>query len=556
MSNVVTPIAPAGAAPLVASDDARRARAGSRQGRYDAIDVARGLAVLVMVAVHLAGTDGGLTPFELRLTSVLAAIEPTTGALFCVVAGISWAIQAERVGVTSEFRRYLAGRALALGVFGALFHVVFWTSEILVPFAMMMALSVLILGRGPRLAALVGVFFIAATPIVTRLLGDYAVTDWMANGLHLADYTVGWVTVRYLLFDGNYPLFSWMAFPLMGMVFWQTATSHTRMRHWLLGALGGAVVAYVVAAYAAPNVAGVDEGERYLAHGWTPSSAIFLLTTGTGALVIVSALLWRQGTAPMSRSMQPLVLFGRASLSHYVLHIAVPYSALRLWYPKENWPVTVGFCAMVAYLAIGVPLTVVWFRHHTHGPLETLWARTSRRPAPKRGVSEEPTSPPVEVRQSMGAAGVYARRPFESGQVVLSLEGRVLSRPTRHTIQLGPNAHLESSAEPPAAWVYLNHSCDANAVVDVSSSVVIARRPIALGEELRIDYHATEWELAEPFVCGCGAPDCVGLVRGAKHASPLRQQGLVSTASPHIRSLLSAAGLASPAFGSARSSHG
>ena len=84
--------------------------------RFDAFDFARGLAILGMLGSHLVGTEGGANAFERGITGVLATIEPTVGALFCVLAGVAWSIQAERVGVTPRFRRYIAGRALALGL--------------------------------------------------------------------------------------------------------------------------------------------------------------------------------------------------------------------------------------------------------------------------------------------------------------------------------------------------------------------------------------------------------------------------------------------------------
>jgi hypothetical protein len=58
---------------------------------------------LACSARHLVGTEGGATVLERGVTGVLAAIEPTAGALFCVLAGISWSIQADRIGVTRPF---------------------------------------------------------------------------------------------------------------------------------------------------------------------------------------------------------------------------------------------------------------------------------------------------------------------------------------------------------------------------------------------------------------------------------------------------------------------
>src|SRR5262249_33150255 len=124
--------------------------AGAAPTRFDVLDLVRGLAILGMLGSHLVGIEVRGSAFERGMTSLVAAIEPTVAALFCVLAGMSWSIQAERVGVTPRFRRYIAGRALALGIFGVLFHVLFWTTEILVPFALMMALSLIVLGARPR----------------------------------------------------------------------------------------------------------------------------------------------------------------------------------------------------------------------------------------------------------------------------------------------------------------------------------------------------------------------------------------------------------------------
>jgi uncharacterized membrane protein YeiB len=520
------------------SDTWRPARTSAEgsSSRVDVLDVVRGLAILGMLGSHLVGTEGGAAPLERGITSLLAWIEPTVGALFCVVAGISWSIQAERVGVTPHFRRYLARRALALGVFGVFFHVLFWKTEILVPFAMMMALSLIVLVARPRATALALLVFLAVTPMVARFVATYAKTDWLATGLHAADHTVGWVTLRYLLVDGNYPLISWMAFPLMGMLFWQTARGRTRTLTWLVGSLGVAVVAYAIAARTAP-AGGADELRRWLARGWTPTSAIFLLTAGGGALSVVSVLLWRWGTAALPRVVRPLVLFGRASLSHYVLHIAVAYSVLRLQFPAEDWAPRTGLWAMLAYLAIGLPLTVLWFRHHTHGPLEMLWARTSRRPGPALLEADQDASPRVEVIRTAGAASLHAVHPFARGEVVVPLEGHPVPRPTRFTIQVGTDAHLEPMSERASPWGLMNHSCDPNLAIDVSRRLIVARRPIAAGEELCFDYHTTEWELHEPFICRCTGPHCVGLVRGFAHLPPARQQVLLGDAAPHIHAL-------------------
>jgi len=139
---------------------------------------------------------------------------------------------------------------------------------------LMMALSLVVLGAGARATATLLLLFLAVTPAVGYLVAPYAATDWLAGGLHVADGTVGWVTLRYLFVDGNYPLISWMAFPLMGILFWQTARDRTRTTVWLLASLAVAVVAYAIAADTAP-AGGAEAVRRWIYRGWTPTSAAF-----------------------------------------------------------------------------------------------------------------------------------------------------------------------------------------------------------------------------------------------------------------------------------------
>lgn len=66
----------------------------------------------------------------------------------------------------------------------------------------------------------------------------------------------------------------------------------------------------------------------------------------------------------------------------------------------------------------------------------------------------------------------------------------------------------------PQDWAPQNHSCNANTAF--SGLNVIAKRPIALGEELTLDYAEFLDEHAEPFQCLCGAANCRGKISGNK----------------------------------------
>jgi hypothetical protein len=54
-------------------------------------------------------------------------------------------------------------------------------------------------------------------------------------------------------------------------------------------------------------------------------------------------------------------------------------------------------------------------------------------------------------------------------------------------------------------------------VYDVDHGRVAVVEDVRPGDELTFFYPATEWDMAVPFDCTCGAPECLGRIAGAKH---------------------------------------
>src|SRR3546814_11760482 len=61
---------------------------------------------------------------------------------------------------------------------------------------------------------------------------------------------------------------------------------------------------------------------------------------------------------------------------------------------------------------------------------------------------------------------------------------------------------------------YLSHGCDPNCRLDMERFELVARRDIAPGETLTVDYAATEDVLFRQFACRCAAPTCRGWITG------------------------------------------
>ena len=121
--------------------------------------------------------------------------------------------------------------------------------------------------------------------------------------------------------------------------------------------------------------------------------------------------------------------------------------------------------------------------------------------------------------------GLFAAHDITAGEVVLRLGGQLvdsstldgliaatISDPTAvyiDTVTIEEDAHL---VMPPSTVVhYVNHSCDPN-LWHVGAYDIAARRAIAAGEELTVDYGTNSG--ADGFVmgCRCGAARCRGTI--------------------------------------------
>jgi hypothetical protein len=85
------------------------------------------------------------------------------------------------------------------------------------------------------------------------------------------------------------------------------------------------------------------------------------------------------------------------------------------------------------------------------------------------------------------------------------------NKANRYTVQIDRDRHTEVGK-----LSALNHSCDPNVILDTEHLLMIACRDIEKGEELSFFYPATEWEMAAPFICLCGAANCIHVVAGAR----------------------------------------
>lgn len=147
------------------------------------------------------------------------------------------------------------------------------------------------------------------------------------------------------------------------------------------------------------------------------------------------------------------------------------------------------------------------------------------------------------VIRTAGEYKLVATEPVAANTFLFSLEGELASRPTRYTVQLDADTHIDLPADcgledvlDTYFWRFMNHSCEPNTMI--RGRDVISMTPIEPWQEIRFHYATTEYSMAEPFRCNCGSRRCHGLIRGFRYLPLAARQQLRPLLSGYLLSIL------------------
>ncbi|MER6134413.1 DUF418 domain-containing protein [Streptomyces sp. NPDC001815] len=371
-------------------------------GRLVGLDLARGLAVFGMYAVHVGPAPGqdGVIGFLMELA------QGRSSALFAVLAGFAVAlITGRRTPKTG-----LAGRqAVAKVIIRAVILIVLGTALTLTGTPVVPIL------------AFYGLFFLLVLPLYrlgTKPLALIAV-GWALVGPQLL-YALkpmvgGRVFLSYgqadgpvsLLFTGGYPALTWVPFVIAGMAVARCdlASTAVRIRLALTGVAlavtgyGGSWLAVRLVPGAAEAVRKAEQGSGMSSmpsgssmpsvspdsigiFGDTPAGMLasaphseatlsIVAATGVAILVITVCLAAMDTFRGLHRLAKPVIAVGSMSLTAYVYHIVA------IWLLN-----TEGQTASALYILLGLIVSVtvfaaIWSRFFQRGPLELLMGRAT-----------------------------------------------------------------------------------------------------------------------------------------------------------------------------------
>ncbi len=347
------------------------------RSRIGGLDAARGVAVIAMIYVHLVPADGGVGISKV-FTTLVTLFEGKFAALFFVVAGVASALQVKRQVDTKTLCKQLFRRYGLLAIVGVVMHRLVWSTEVLLALALIIPITSLVARRGSA-SLLVTIFaMVISIPFISLQLSSWFEADWLNSGSHAGDGFNCIATLRMLTINGSYPVVPWLALSCTGAYLYSFDLNDKLTRFRTLCCAALAVAIGCGAVMCAERVALPLNLARLLQCTWTPTSLPFLLING-GIATIMLVSLWHLTMERWPARM--LAQCGKASLTHYMLHILVIALLLRHYYPDESWGANVGILAYVIYIVTGLWLTSIWFRRFNEGPLEILWRWAS---GPKR----------------------------------------------------------------------------------------------------------------------------------------------------------------------------
>ncbi len=374
-----------------------------RPGRVIGVDVARGIALIGMMAVHVFATfDRHGTPTP---ATVLAGGRSAT--TFVLVAGLSLAFLSGGQRVVEGRARTAAAagiavRALLIGAIGLWLGYAAPEVDVILPYyAVLFFLAIPLLGLRPHTLTLIVIALTAVAPLVV-LAGRSAVGE-AANPTFetLVDDPSGLIVG--LLVTGIYPALAYLAYLCAGLALGRLDLSSRRIAAWLFGGgLGLAAIARIVSDVLLFPLGGLEHLQGghlrevdlsgsdlvearnvllwdpeltsswwYLAlpapHSTTP---VDMVRTLGSALAVLGAALLLSRVPVVARLLRPLAAAGAMTLTLYCGHLLVLATGV-----LDDAPEMMFFLLVVGAFAFGV----AWQRWMGQGPLERLVAAAAGR---------------------------------------------------------------------------------------------------------------------------------------------------------------------------------
>ncbi|KAH0562455.1 hypothetical protein GP486_002858 [Trichoglossum hirsutum] len=109
----------------------------------------------------------------------------------------------------------------------------------------------------------------------------------------------------------------------------------------------------------------------------------------------------------------------------------------------------------------------------------------------------------VVLRPKAFTSGAVSLVTLPAGSLFSRIESATLASKAYSSVQISREEHIELNSD----LIYCNHSCEPSLEFDMTKfEVRVARgRDLKVGDALTFFYPSSEWDMAQPFRCECGA---------------------------------------------------
>lgn len=333
--------------------------------RVSGIDLARALAIIGMVAVHISpdgtGESGG---FE-----VLAVPQGRSAILFGLLAGVGVSLLASsRTASTSRARRILLWRTVVLFPLGLalqlLDHEAF---VILADYSLLFVVAMVVLRWSDRALLILGAVSFTLGTVVYRL-GQLAWPETFELGPAAFGDPPGEI-VQSLVVSGPYPLITWLAPFAVGIWLGRRDLSSPFVRRRMMIVGGVLAISMPLASWGVAALAGgVDAGVGWwqlledAPHTQTP---VWLLSATGSAVLVLGVSLWVADLRP--REAAPLVVAGQHAFTWYVAHLLILHFQPSLLLHDTT---LANLAAVAGFTIVMCAGSMAWSTKFKRGPLE------------------------------------------------------------------------------------------------------------------------------------------------------------------------------------------
>jgi hypothetical protein len=332
-----------------------------RSARIDAIDIARGLAVLGMFAAHTLTRD-------LDSDTI---VDGRSSILFATLAGISIGLMTGG-GHPIDSRRGAAYtgigvRALLLWLLGSILWIPRTDIAVILDYYGIAFLLLLPALFAPRLV-------LAVVAAVAAFVGP--LIDTAFDGIRVGNDLTAYLVDR--LFDGYYPAFTWLAYLAVGLICARSGLTHTRTQIAMIGFGAVGMLAGYGAAQVLPGVtadAHTDTTAEVLGSGGFSIAVI-------GVLLVITAPAARSAGRVLRGVLSPLAAVGSMPLTIYTAQLVA--LAVYIDVQPESFDITYPLPLFLAMAVTAILFALVWRRLLGAGPLERFLKLASGWPPSRR----------------------------------------------------------------------------------------------------------------------------------------------------------------------------